>query len=331
MRIGDVTLARVKDPAELRRLLPDRVKGSETVVVKPNWFSCHPGNFTDAETLRFLLEALDARVVVVEGYTLERQDGGMRFEVGGEEVDWRWILRNPGWEWVREGGRWEEIRRQDAWFLEEFGFADLFEERGVEYVNVTEEAWMGRTVDPEIVREAVEERHSPAFTERLYGLLPERLHELRGSPLISYGKVKGIGGAYPSLTLKNVFGLIPDPLRSWWHGPGDGRLADSIVGVAKVYDAFFDLYGVCEAIKAATLSHPEGEVEAPWGNYDIARDLGVVALGPSLVALDAVLCGLIGVDPEKVSYLERGEEAFGRYSRREVEEARMVSGEWFPI
>ena len=331
MRIGDATIARVTDPADLRRLLPDDILDSETVIVKPNWFSWHSGNFTDAETLRFLLEALGARVVVIEGYTLERQDGSMRFVVDGEEVDWKWILRNPSWEWVKGGGRWDEIRRQDGWFLEKFDFKDLFEEYGVEYINVTEEVWKGRTVDPIIVKDAVEERFSPPFTDKLYGFLPERLHDLKGSPLISLGKVKGIGGSYPSLTLKNLFGLIPDPLRTWWHGPDDCRLADSIVDIAKVYASFFDLYGVCEAIKSATMSHPEGEVKTPWGNYNVARDLGVVALGRNLVALDAVLCGLIGVDPEKVSYLQRGEAAFGHYRKRDVKEAELVSGEWFPV
>jgi len=331
LRVGDITLSRVRSPADLRRLLPEDIVESEIVVVKPSWFSGHPGGFTDAETLRFLLEALDARVLVIEGYTLERQDGGMRFTVDGEEVDWRWILGNPSWGWAREGGRWDEIRRQDAWFLEEFGFADLFDERGVEYVNITEEAWKGRTADPVVVKEVVEKKFSPAFTERLYGFLPEKLHDLKGSPLISYGKVKGIGGTYPSLTLKNLFGLIPDPLRSWWHGPDDGRLADSIVDIAKVYASFFDLYGVCEAINNVTVSNPEGEVKTPWGNYEIVRDLGVVASGPDLVTLDAVLCGLIRVDPEKVGYLKKGEEEFGPYDRDLVKKAKAVSSDWFPV
>jgi uncharacterized protein (DUF362 family) len=331
LRFGDIALSRVKSPADLRRLLPEDIVESEMVVVKPSWFSGHLGGFTEAETLGFLLEALDARVTVIEGYTLERQDGGMRFTVDGEEVDWRWIMRNPSWGWAREGGRWDEIRRQDAWFLDEFGFSDLFDERGVEYVNVTEEIWKGRTADPAVVKEAVEGRFSPAFTGRLYGFLPERLHDLKGSPLISYGKVKGIGGTYPSLTLKNLFGLIPDPLRSWWHGPEDGRLADSIINIAKVYASFFDLYGVCEAINTVTVSNPEGEVKTPWGNYEIVRDLGVVASGPDLVTLDAVLCGLIRVDPEKVGYLKKGEEEFGPYDRDLVMKAKAVSSDWFPV
>jgi uncharacterized protein (DUF362 family) len=321
----------VKDSADIRRLLPDYVQDSETLIVKPNWFSCHPGNFTDSETLRFLLEAVDARVVAIEGYTLERQDGSICFNVDGEEVDWRWILRNPGWEWVKEGGHWDEIRRQDTWFLEEFSFTDLFEEFDVDYINVTEEVWKGQTADSAVVKEAVEGRFSPVFTERLYGFLPERLHDLKGSPLISYGKVKGIGGTYPSLTLKNLFGLVPDPLRSWWHGPDDKRLADSIVDIAKVYASFFDLYGICEAINTVTVSNPKGKVKTAWGNYEIVRDLGVVASGPDLVTLDAVLCGLIRVDPEKVGYLMKGEEEFRLYDRALVEKAKSVSSDWFPV
>lgn len=55
---------------------------------------------------------------------------------------------------------------------------------GAEYVNVTEEVWQGRVAPAESVREAVEQAYGP-----------------RG----------------------NAFGLIPDPLRSRWHGE-DGLL-----------------------------------------------------------------------------------------------------------
>ena len=331
LKFGDVTLARVRTSADLKGLLVDPCFDSDVLVVKPNWFSPHPANFTDAGTMRMLLEAVDSRVVVVEAYTLERQDGGMKFTVDGEEVDWRWILKNPSWDWAREEGRWDELRRQDRWFLDEHGFTDLFDEFGVEYVNVTEEVWKGEIADPSAVKNAVEERFAPAFTDQLYGFIPKRLHDLRGSTLVSLGKVKGIGGTYPSLTLKNLFGLIPDPLRSWWHGPDDSRLADSIIDIAKVYASLFEVYGVCEAIEEVTVSYPEGEVKVPWGSYNIVRDLGVVALSPNLVCLDAVICGLIGVDPEKVSYLQKGEVAFGEFDRCHVADAMAVASDWFPV
>ncbi|MCW4036452.1 MAG: DUF362 domain-containing protein [Candidatus Bathyarchaeota archaeon] len=330
-KFGDTTLARVKTSTDLRKLLVDPCFGEEVLVVKPNWYAPYPANFTDAEVLRMFLEAVDSRVVVTEAYTLERQDGSMKLTVDGEEVDWRWILKHPDWGWAKEERVWDEIRMQDGWFLDEYGFTDLFDEFGVEYVNVTEEVWQGRIVDPTEVKRVVEDRFSPAFTEKLYGFLPRKLYDLKGSTLVSLGKVKGIGSTFPSLVLKNLFGLVPDPLRPWWHGPKDSRLGKSIVDIAKVYASFFEVYGVCEAIKEATVSHPEGEVKVPWGRYDAVRDLGVVVLGPCLVSLDAVLCGLIGVDPEKVSYLQRGEEAFGKYDRSVVEEAKAASSEWFPV
>ncbi|HUS77191.1 MAG TPA: DUF362 domain-containing protein [Patescibacteria group bacterium] len=330
MEFGDVTLSRVNTSDDLKSLLPDWILGAETVIVKPNWFSPHPANFTNSESLGILLEALDAKVVVVEAYTLEKHDGSMSFKVDGENVDWMWIMKHPDWGWAKEEGRWDEIRRQDRWFLEEHGFTDLFDEHGVEYVNVTEEVWQGRIADPVAIKRNVESVYRPAFTEEIYGFVPERLHDLWGAPMISYGKVKGIGGYFPSLTVKNMFGLIPDPLRSWWHGPNDSRLSPSIVDMTKVYASLFRLFGICEAIKNVTISRPDGEVKVPWGSYDIVRDLGVVVLGPDLVSLDAVICGLIGVDPEKVSYIELGEEAFGEYDRSLVERAVEASKDWFP-
>jgi len=331
MKFGDVTLEKIEDSTDLRRLLPPEITGSETVIVKPNWFSPHPANFTDAEALGILLDALDGQAIVVEAYTLEKHDGTMSFTVDGDEVNWRWLMDHPGWGWVEEEGRWDEIRRQDRWFMDEYGLTDVLAERGAEYVNVTEKVWQGRTADFTSVKEAVEERFKPVHEERLYGYLPEALHAHMGAPFISYGKIKGIGGSHPSLTVKNLFGLIPDPLRSWWHGPGDERLGRSIVDITKIYAAHFGLHGVCEAVKEVTVSHPEGEVKVPWGSYNIVRDLGIAVSGPNLVSLDAVISGLIGIDPAKVNYLALGEEAFGPYDRNQVERARAASKEWFPV
>jgi len=312
-KFGPVTIGRVRSSEDLKRLLEDPRLKTGVSIIKPNWFSPHPGNFTDAETLRTLLEALDGRIVVAESYTLERQDGSMKFTVDGAEVDWRWIMKHPSWGWIKEEGRWDEMRRQDRWFLDEYGFTDLFKEYGVEYVNVTEEVWQGRTADAREIKEAVEARLAPVFREELYSFIPKRLYELRGATLI------------------RLFGLIPDPLRSWWHGPNNQWLGRSIVDIIKVYSALFQIYGICEALRHAIVSCHKGEVKTPWGSYDIVRDLGVLAFSRDLVSLDAVLCSLIGADPEKISYLSLGERAFGIYNRRHVEDAKMSAGNWFPV
>jgi len=185
-------------------------------------------------------------------------------------------------------------------------------------------------VDPGEVKERVEERQGPVGEEKLYGFMPKALMAYEGAPLFSLGKVKGIGGTFPSLALKNLFGLIPDPLRSWWHGPGDARLGESIVDIARVYASYFPLYGVCEAFREATAMSPEGEVKVEWGRYDVVKDLGFASLGGNLMNLDAVTSAIMGVDPSKVSYLTLGEEVFGPYDRVQVERAKAVSGDWIP-
>ena len=126
---------------DLKKLLFDPWLGADVFIVKPNWCSVYPADFTDAGTLGMLVEALDGRVIVTESYMLERQDGSMRFTVEGDGVDWRWVARHPSWDWIKEEGRWDQLRKQDKWFLDKYGFTDLFEECGVEYVNVTEEVW----------------------------------------------------------------------------------------------------------------------------------------------------------------------------------------------
>lgn len=60
-------------------------------------------------------------------------------------------------------------------------------------------------------------------------------------------------------------------------------------------------------------------------------DSKVVALGRNLVSLDAILCVLIDIDPDKVSYLRIGEETFGLYNRRYVKEAKAAAIDWFPV
>jgi uncharacterized protein (DUF362 family) len=160
--------------------------------------------------------------------------------------------------------------------------------------------------------------------------MPKELKAHEGAPLISLGKVKGIGGKFPSLALKNLFGLIPDPLRSWWHGPGDARLGESIIDITRVYASYFPLYGICEALREATAMSPEGKVEVEWGKYDIVRDLGFASLGGNLMNLDAVTSAIMRVDPSKVSYLTLGEDVFGPYDRVQVERAKVASEDWIP-
>jgi hypothetical protein len=204
----------VRSGRGLRRLLRGIIPESSVYIVKPNWYSPLRGGFTDAEALETLLAALPGRAIVVEGYSNDRQDGSTEYRVGGEKVNWRWLLRHPELDWVA-GDLLESMRRQDRWFRDSHGFSEVLKRFGAEYLSVTEEYLAGRIMDPADVKERVESRFKSVEHDRLYSYMPSRLAEHAGCPVISLGHVKGAKGSYPSLTVKNLFGLIPDPLRSW--------------------------------------------------------------------------------------------------------------------
>ncbi|MDH5441378.1 MAG: hypothetical protein OEZ48_02770 [Candidatus Bathyarchaeota archaeon] len=69
-RFGQTTIAKVSTSDELRQMLVDPWLESETIIIKPNWVSGEPADFTDSETLRMMLEALDSHIVVTESHCL---------------------------------------------------------------------------------------------------------------------------------------------------------------------------------------------------------------------------------------------------------------------
>jgi hypothetical protein len=268
------------------------------------------------------------------------QEGGMSFTVKGKEVNWKWLLKgegwrwlieHPSWDWFREEGHWDRIREEDRAFLDQNGFTDLFKEFNVEYINVTEEVWRGNIADPNEVKRAVESRFKPVATEKLYSMMPKRLYDLRGSTLLSLAKLK----MYASFCMKNLFGMIPDPLRPWWHGPNHSKIARSIVDVNKVYQSLFNVYGICEAIYSTSIPHPEGEYELtlPHMRYNIVDGLRMVAFGRDLVTLDAILLNLTeGWIYQSVELnqkpIEIAEEEFGAYDREAVRKSKEKVGSW---
>ena len=343
-RFGTTTIAKINNSDELRQLLIDPVFDCDTVIIKPNWISTDPGEFTDAESMRMLFEALDSRIIVVESYCIARSlnllERGKSFTIGDKVVDWKWLLRgdgwkwlmdNPDWNWFKREGHWDQLKEEDKAFLEKYGFTDLFREFNVTYINVTEEVWSGRIANPADVKRIVESRFKPIQCEKLYSMVPQKLYDLRGSPFISLARLK----MYASFTFKNVFGMIPDPLRSWWHGPGNNRVAANIVDINKIYHSLFNVYGICEALNTMAVLDPEGRYKGIFsGKYNITDGCGVIALGRDLVSLDAILVNLS--DPSRRSIEEdamrepivQAEEEFGAIDRKAIEDARMKVERW---
>ncbi len=340
-KFGETTIAKVRNSDELKKMLVDPWFESESIIIKPNWVSDEAANFTSSKSLRMLLEAFDSRFIVTESHILLRHTReGKNFTIGDKKVNWKWLLagdgwnwliENPDWDWFREDGHWEQMKKEDKLFLDENGFTDLFNEFDVNYINVTDEVWSGRVADPTKIKKLVESHFKPVQTENLYSMVPKKLYDLRGSTFISFAKLK----MYATFTLKNLFGMIPDPARSWWHGPNGSRIARSIVDINKIYHTLFNVYGICEALNTMSFQHSKGNfsLTLPRMKYNIVEGLNVVAFGRDLVALDAVLLNLtegliLTMDEINRVPIDLAQEEFGTINREILKQSKMKVGHW---
>jgi hypothetical protein len=323
IRVGDSTFSRVDTPADFTNLLKENLPDSDPLIVKADWVAMEEASPRSLEALRCVAEAARGRVIVAEGHLLwrprELEPNGLRFMADGVELDWngllegkgwRWLLKNPDWGWFIDGPHWSHLMREERLWLKKFGYLDFFKDHDIEYVNATDEVWAGRVADKRIVKEAVESRFPPVFTDKLYGFVPEKLFRYRGSSLVSLSKRK----EYQSFTMKNMFGLIPDPVRAWWHGSGNRRLARSILDINKVYGSLFELVGIFEA--------PRSD-----GSNPFTRD---VAVSGCIAQLDAMLNHVTGFDIEKAAYISSGNNMFGAFDSELLKEARAYLRDWFP-
>ncbi|MHA2007860.1 MAG: hypothetical protein ACXABO_04830 [Promethearchaeota archaeon] len=343
-KFGQITIAKVSNSDELKQIMIDPWLESDTIIIKPNWSSTAPATFTDSKTLRTLFEVIDSRIVVTESYTYLFSHTALDSEkmsifIGDKEVNlnwflkgegWKWLIENPDWDWFKKEGYWDQLKKLEKNLLDKYGFTDLFKEFDVSYLNVTNEIWSGRIADPIKVKKAVESRFSPLQLDKLYSMIPKKLYDLRGSTFISFAKLK----LYATFTIQNIFGMIPDPLRSWWHGHDDSRIVTSIIDINKIYHSLFNVYGVCEALNATSFRHPEGKIE-DWflGKYGIRKNMGVISFGRHLGSLDSLLLNLTDHWIEKLSewtqkLTDLAQKEFGESDRKILKESKKKVGNW---
>ncbi len=281
---------RFKQPATREDFieLVGRLDLKPPVIIKPNWGTsvC----FTEAEIIDWTLEAIDGDAIVVESYGWARTEEALRTGRLGSK---------------KRG----DLRGSDGWFLRYSGIDKILEKHGIEYLNITEENWAGRTVDAEEIRGQVESKYEPVMRDELYGVIPEKLYELRHGDLLSLSKVKlwqdDIG---VSLTIKNIFGMIPNPSRMRYHGKGHRDLHINIVDIFKIYDNIFNIKGVVEAIKTASIH------DAEEGKTYVIPDPKFVAVSTHPLRLDAACALMMGVEPSQNRYLSRAAEILGDWS-----------------
>ncbi len=265
---------------------------SDIVIIKPNWLSNGDGEYTEPEILRWLFEALpEKQYIVVEGYT-----------------PWRGLIYEPKFKGDElrvdlDGGKaYREFYRQlDKEFLRETGIGEVLDEYNAEYINITEEVWGGRCVDPEEIKKLIAENDYIFTYQNFYSYMPSKLFQLRSNAaLISLAKIK-LQANKPiliSASIKNLYGLIPHPSRMEYHDVGDNYtgLAESMSDIFMLYTKLFkNNYWINEGIFTLVKEH-FGE------NQSVERDLNHLVAGTDPLAVDAETCEMFNLNPFDSDY-----------------------------
>jgi uncharacterized protein (DUF362 family) len=271
------------------------------VVIKPNWSSSMI--FTESEILDWALSALDGEALIVESYAAWRIK--LLIEHKGPRDD----------EFLKRLGnqKRKDFEENDKWFLRHSGIDHVLKKHGVEYLNLSEELWANRLCDPDLIAALVEKKSIRLENPELYALVPERLYELSGGSFLNLTKPKrSLKAKHVSLTLKNMFGMIPSPWRGKYHGDDDSLLCPNIVDINRVYNALFSVKGIIEAVYSTSetldnILHPA-----------IHRDLGLIWSGTDTLELDALVCSQLGLNPRQVDYLELARKKINQWDESTV-------------
>ena len=266
-------LGRAREPAPLAEILARVLPPAERYLVKVTWHGYAQGTYTGPAALDLLLGALPGRAVILEGHTSGRNLGG---------AEWNWETD------AAEHRAW--VQQQDAEYLRRTGVAEVIARHKAQYLNVTEAWWDGACAPAEEVLAAL--GGAELVRPELASFVPSVLMELRGAPLISFARFKG-----PTrLGVSNLFGLIPHPLRTEWHGTGVADFASVCCDLARIYGSLFPLFGLVEAFESAVRWDRMGLYRSRWGNYDLVLTDGIFTLSEGLVGADVLASRLQGQD-----------------------------------
>jgi uncharacterized protein (DUF362 family) len=263
------------------------------VVIKPNWgFSVI---FTEADILDWTLAAIDDEALVVESF------GWARCREAVEEKKYGPFSR-------------EALRRADKWFLRYSGIDNVLKKHNVEFLNITEEVWAGRVAEQETIHTIVEDSYAPLQIKKMASFVPQRLYDLSDGTFLNLAKLKFMGGDIViSLTLKNLFGMIPGPDRGEFHGEMNKAMNSSIVDMNKIYSSLFKTKGVVEGVLTAS----RGMTLEP----QVYENQGVLWTCDDTLELDAVTTAHVGINPNDVGYLKLASQNFGEWDDEPVAQA----------
>lgn len=186
-------------------------------------------------------------------------------------------------------------RRDNEYLLLSSGLYSVLKEHRLSYVDL----------NMDDVR-ATKLRSSFTGLEQFY--LPETLYQ--ADLLVSMPKLKTHHWAGVTVSLKNMFGVIPGAVYGWpknllhWRG---------------IHNSILDINSSLPIAQFAIVDGIVGmEGNGPLAGE--AKNSGVLIFGQDLVAVDATAARLMMIEPRKISYLAKADDFLGNLAYEKIEQ-----------
>jgi uncharacterized protein (DUF362 family) len=184
-------------------------------------------------------------------------------------------------------------RRDSEYLLTASGIYDVINEHRVRYVDLNTD---------DVRRTKL--RSSFTNLKELY--LPETL--FNADLLVSMPKLKTHHWAGVTLSLKNMFGVVPGSVYGW---------PKNALHWAGIHGSILDINSSLPIPKFAIVDGIVG-MEGNGPLQGQAKQSGVLILGDDLVAVDATAARLMTIEPRKIEYLEIADRFLGNISHERI-------------
>jgi uncharacterized protein (DUF362 family) len=186
-------------------------------------------------------------------------------------------------------------RRDNEYLLTASGLYDVIRQHRVRYVDLNSD-----DVRPTPLRSS--------FTNLRQLYLPENLYN--ADLLVSMPKLKTHHWAGVTLSLKNMFGVVPGTVYGW---------PKNILHWQGIHGSILDINSSLPLPQFAIIDGIVG-MEGNGPLQGQAKASGVLIFGDDLVAVDATAARVMKIDPQKIKYLAHAGEFLGNLAHDRIEQ-----------
>ncbi len=145
------------------------------------------------------------------------------------------------------------------------------------------------------------------FADRREIYLPNTA--LRADLIVSLAKMKTDRWTGATLAMKNFVGVVPGSVYGW------PKSELNVVGIDKSICELYRIFRRSFAIVDGIIGmEGNGPIQGK------PKPAGVLVMGPDLPAVDATCCRIMGIDPDRLDYLQMASDSLGVTEERRIEQ-----------